>query len=181
LIDIILYFDILLIGRGSKMAVVDNIEENNQKKYYEDKITSSGFKLTKPRDIIMKILSRVSNLLTADDIYMEVKNEDSSIGIATVYRTLELLTRLKIVCRIILGSGCSYYMLSRECAKETFTYMICNKCKKIITNNQCLSSAVKVRLRENAEETILKNCKLQIDNYQILFTGLCEDCNDTGR
>ena len=59
-----------------------------------------------------------------------------SIGVATVYRTLELLTRLKIVCRIILGSGRSYYMLSQECARETFIYMICDNCKKIITNNQ---------------------------------------------
>lgn len=160
------------------MAEIDNnSNEENQKKYYEGKITSSGFKVTKPRDIVINVLSGANNLLTADDIYMKVKNEDSSVGVATVYRTLELLTRLKIVCRIILGSGRSYYMLSRECAKETFIYMICNNCKKIITNNQCLKSAVKVRLRENAEETILKNCKLQVDNYQILFTGLCEDCS----
>jgi Fur family transcriptional regulator, ferric uptake regulator len=108
---------------------------------------------------------------------MQVKDVDPTIGVATVYRTLELLTRLKIVCRIILGSGRSYYMLSRECARETFTYMICDNCKKIITNNQCLKSAVKVRLRENAEETILKNCKLKVDNYQILFTGLCDECS----
>ncbi len=160
------------------MAEIDDkLDKENQKKYYEEKITNSGFKVTKPRDIIIEVLSGANNLLTADDVYMEVKNVDPSIGVATVYRTLELLTRLKIVCRIILGSGRSYYMLSRECAKETFVYMICNNCKKIITNNQCLQSAVKVRLRENAEETIMKNCKLQVDNYQILFTGLCDDCS----
>ena len=113
-----------------------NIKVDDQKRYYEDKITSSGFKVTKPRDVTMEILSKASNLLTADDIYMEIKNVDSTIGIATVYRTLELLTRLKIVCRIILGSGRSYYMLSKECARETFIYMICDNCKKIITNNK---------------------------------------------
>lgn len=160
------------------MAKIDDkLDKESQKKYYEDKIINSGFKVTKPRDIIIEVLYGADNLMTADDVYMEVKHVDPSIGVATVYRTLELLTRLKIVCRIILGSGRSYYMLSKECAKETFIYMICNNCKKIITNNQCLKSAVKIRLRENAEETILKNCKLQIDNYQILFTGLCEDCS----
>jgi Fur family transcriptional regulator, ferric uptake regulator len=160
------------------MAKVDNEFNGKElKKFYQDKITSSGFKITKPRDVIIKILSKSSKLLTADDIYMQVKDVDPTIGVATVYRTLELLTRLKIVCRIILGSGRSYYMLSRECARETFTYMICDNCKKIITNNQCLKSAVKVRLRENAEETILKNCKLKVDNYQILFTGLCDECS----
>ncbi len=151
-------------------------EEREREKFYEDRIASSGFKITKPRDIIIKILSRASKLMTADDIYLEVKREDSAVGVATVYRTVELLTRLKIVCRIILGSGRSYYMLSRECARETFIYMICDNCKKIITNNKCLNSAVKVRLRENAEESILKNCNLKIDNYQILFTGLCDEC-----
>ena len=130
------------------MAKVDKeLERKAQKKYYEDKIASSGFKVTKPRDVIIKILSKASNLLTADDIYMEIKNVDPSIGVATVYRTLELLTRLKIVCRIILGSGRSYYMLSQECARETFIYMICDNCKKIITNNKCLRNAVKVRLQ----------------------------------
>ena len=161
------------------MATIDkDLHPDEQNKFYEDKITSSGFKVTKPRDIIIKILGKASNLLTADDIYMKVKDEDPAIGVATVYRTLELLTRLKIVCRIILGSGRSYYMLSQECARETFIYMICDNCKKIITNNQCLRSAVKVRLRENAEETILKNCKLRVDNYQILFTGLCDECSN---
>ncbi len=160
------------------MAKVDDEFNGKElKKFYQDKIASSGFKITKPRDVIIKILSKSSKLLTADDIYMQVKDVDPTIGVATVYRTLELLTRLKIVCRIILGSGRSYYMLSRECARETFTYMICDNCKKIITNNQCLKSAVKVRLRENAEETILKNCKLKVDNYQILFTGLCDECS----
>ncbi len=160
------------------MAKVDNDFNGKElKKFYQDKIASSGFKVTKPRDVIIKILSKSSKLLTADDIYMQVKDVDPTIGVATVYRTLELLSRLKIVCRIILGSGRSYYMLSRECARETFTYMICDNCKKIITNNQCLRSAVKVRLRENAEETILKNCKLKVDNYQILFTGLCDECS----
>jgi len=160
------------------MAKVDDEFNGKElKKFYQDKIASSGFKITKPRDVIIKILSKSSKLLTADDIYMQVKDVDPTIGVATVYRTLELLTRLKIVCRIILGSGRSYYMLSRECARETFTYMICDNCKKIITNNQCLKSAVKVRLRENAEETILKNCKLKVDNYQILLTGLCDECS----
>jgi Fur family transcriptional regulator, ferric uptake regulator len=160
------------------MAKVDNdLNGKELKKFYQDKIASSGFKVTKPRDVIIKILSKSSKLLAADDIYMQVKDVDPTIGVATVYRTLELLTRLKIACRIILGSGRSYYMLSRECARETFTYMICDNCKKIITNNQCLRSAIKVRLRENAEETILKNCKLKVDNYQILFTGLCEECS----
>ena len=60
--------------------------------------------------------------------------------------------------------------------KETLIYIICNNCKIIITNTECLKSVIRIRLKENAEETILKNCKLQVYNYQIFFTGLCDEC-----
>ncbi|GAJ15907.1 unnamed protein product, partial [marine sediment metagenome] len=41
----------------------------------------------------------------------------------------ELLNRLQIICRIIFGSGKTYYMLAKDCHKQTFIYMICNNCK----------------------------------------------------
>ena len=57
------------------MAEIDNnLDKESQKKYYEEKITNSGFKVTKPRDVIIEVLYSANNLLTADDVYMEVKN-----------------------------------------------------------------------------------------------------------
>ena len=60
--------------------------------------------------------------------------------------------------------------------RDTSVYMICNNCKRVITNNECLNRAIKIRLREDAEKNILKNCNLRIDKFQIVFTGLCDQC-----
>ena len=71
------------------------------------------------------------------------------------------------------------YMLSDDCMKHTSVYMICDNCKSIITNNECLNHAIKIRLREDAEKNILDNCKLKIDNFQVVFKGLCDKCVGT--
>ena len=107
---------------------------------------------------------------------MEVRKVDPTIGIATIYRTLDLLSKLKLICKISVGIDKSMYMLSDDCIKETSVYMICDNCKRIITNNECLNSAVKIRLREDAENNILKNCSLKINKFQVVFTGLCNNC-----
>lgn len=156
----------------------NNLSSDEQIKAAKEKLVRSGYKLTIPRQVLIDILGKYTRLCDADSLYLEIKKDHPEIGIATIYRNLDLFTRLRIICSIIFGSGKVYYLLSKDCYKETFIYMICNNCKKIITSNKCLNDAIKVRLKEGAEESILKNCNLKIDNYQVLFTGLCEECNE---
>lgn len=145
--------------------------------YWETKLKALGYRLSDPRRIILSKLSEIHDeYLSADDIYITVKKENPGIGIATVYRTLELLTRLNLISKISLGSYRSFYMLSENSRKEATNYLICNKCGRIVTNNKCLDSNIRIRLKEDAEKNIFKNCKIKIDNYQIFFTGLCDRC-----
>jgi len=157
-------------------------KENLNSKYVsfsKEKLIKSGYKLTKSREAIIKIMGDSLKLYDADSLYLKVKKDNLDIGIATIYRTLELLSRLQIICKIIFGSGKTYYLLVEDCHKQTFIYMVCNKCKKIITNNEFLNNSIEIRLKDNAEKDILDNCNLKIDNYQVLFTGLCDECNES--
>ncbi|MBM3707329.1 MAG: transcriptional repressor [Actinobacteria bacterium] len=142
----------------------------------EKKLKDLGYKFTGQRKLILEALSSELKLFDAESVFMEARKADPSIGIATVYRTLELLSRLNLICKISVGMDKSMYMLSYDCRKETSVYMICDNCKRVITNNTCLKSAVKIRLKEDAEDNILKNCNLKIDKFQVVFTGLCDKC-----
>ena len=144
--------------------------------FIEERLQKLGHKLTGPRKIIMEILINKQMLLDADEIYMEVKKINPKIGIATIYRVLELLTKLQLICKVSAGVGKSLFMLSQDCRKDTSVYMICSNCKRIVTNSECLNNSIKIRLKEDAENIIFKNCKLRIDNFQIVFTGLCDKC-----
>ncbi len=156
-----------------------NINSKKMLQNLEAKLKNFGYKFTGPRRKILEILAGKNDLFDTDSIYLTVKKKDPSIGIATVYRTLELLTRLNLICKINIGLEKSMYMLSENCTKQTSVYMICEKCKTVITNNDCLKNAIKIRLKENAEQNILDNCNLKIDKFQIVFSGLCEKCIKT--
>ena len=160
------------------MAKISKENSNNKHiGFSKEKLIKAGYKLTKSREAIIEIMGETLKLYDADSLYLEVKKDNLDIGIATIYRTLELLSRLQIICRIIFGSGKTYYMLAEDCHKQTLIYMVCNNCKKIITNNEFLNNSIEIRLKDSAEKDILDNCNLKIENYQVLFTGLCDECN----
>lgn len=160
------------------MAKVSKGSTSNKNiSFSKKKLIKAGYKLTKSREAIIKIIGEALELHDADSLYLEVKKKNLDIGIATIYRTLELLSRLQVISKIIFGSGKTYYMLSDESHKHTLIYMVCNNCKKIITNNKFLNNSIKIKLKDNAEKDILDNCNFKIENYQVLFTGLCDECN----
>jgi Fur family ferric uptake transcriptional regulator len=166
-------------GKDEKMAKVLKEETGHPESILsilEKKLTGLGYKFTGQRKTILKALANKRELFDTDNIYLLIKKDDPAIGIATVYRTLELLTRLKLICKISVGIDKSMYMLADDCIKQTSVYLICEKCRSIITNNDCLKSAIKIRLREDAEKNILDNCNLKIGNFQVVFTGLCNKC-----
>ena len=167
------YFSIKKVAEVSKEKV-----NNKRISSSKEKLTKTGYKLTKSREAIIEIMGETSKLYDADSLYLEIKKDNLDIGIATIYRTLELLSRLQIICKIISGSGKAYYILTEDCHKQTFIYMVCNNCKKIITNNELLNNSIEVKFKDSAEKNILNKCNLKIDNFQVLFTGLCDECNE---
>lgn len=143
-------------------------------------LDKSGYRITGPRKIIINKLlvelGKTSRLLSADDIYLLIKRDVPNIGIATLYRTLELLTRLDLISKINFGGEKSFYKISDDYNYEYLNYMICSNCRKIVYNNKCLNSSIKIRLKEDAEKNILENCGIKIKNYQVVFSGLCDNC-----
>lgn len=71
-----------------------------------DKINQSPYKLTTQRRAVVELLEqRRGSHLTAEDIYLEVKKREPSIGLATIYRTLELLVSLEVLRRSSFDDG----------------------------------------------------------------------------
>ncbi len=57
-----------------------------------------------------------------------MKDKYPEIGLATVYRTLELLSELKILDKINFGDGVSRYDLRKEGAKHFHHHLVCMEC-----------------------------------------------------
>ena len=65
----------------------------------EQKCQAAGLKMTAPRRVILSVLAGADDHPSVEDVYERAKKEDSSISMATVYRTLGLLDELGLVYR----------------------------------------------------------------------------------
>ena len=99
---------------------------------------------------------------------MEIKrNEpDLNVGIATVYRTLNLLEEAEMVTSISFGSAGKKYELAN---KPHHDHMICQNCGKIIEfENQTI---------ERQQSLIAKEHGFKLTGHLMQLYGICSDCN----
>lgn len=75
----------------------------------EEKCSEAGLKMTDQRRVILKVLGSSGDHPSVEDVYERAKGIDSSISIATVYRTLSLLDELDLVLRHEFQEGYSRY------------------------------------------------------------------------
>ena len=73
-------------------------------------LKEQGLKVTNQRLLVLEVLEKHrGEHMTAEDIYELVKVDYPEIGLATVYRTVQLLLELQLVDRINLDDGCVRY------------------------------------------------------------------------
>ena len=72
------------------------------------RLQEKDFKMTEQRREILQIfLDQPSDHhLSAEDVHSILRNQKSEIGLATVYRSLELLSNLGLLLKIEFGDGC---------------------------------------------------------------------------
>src|SRR5690625_7319953 len=76
---------------------------------------SKSYKLTPQREATLRVLlEQNEEHLSAEEVFLLVKDKAPEIGLATVYRTLELLSELKVIDKINLGDGVSRNDIRRE-------------------------------------------------------------------
>ena len=83
------------------------------------KIREHKFKFTTQRQIILQaFLDSKENHMCAEDVYELVREGNPDIGLATVYRSLELFTSLELLKKLDFGDGRSRYSSSSPVLKQ---------------------------------------------------------------
>jgi Fur family ferric uptake transcriptional regulator len=114
------------------------------------------------------------NHVSAKDVYLELQREFPDIGLTTVYRTLDLLTRAGIVTKINSGDGQYRYELSAGGEKGHHHHLICISCGKILDYKDF--EAEELELIKKTEAVLAKKFGFEISGHNIEFLGRCEIC-----
>ena len=80
----------------------------------EQHCAHAGLKMTGQRKTILKVLDEAQDHPSVEDVYERAKAVDSSISMATVYRTLNLLDELNLVTRHEFKENFARYELNTD-------------------------------------------------------------------
>ena len=124
-----------------------------------------SYKLTPQRRVVMRTIVSTQDHLTPAAIYEKVHQDYPNIGLVTIYRTLEILTGLKLICELHAGDNCRSYTIS---APGHHHHLICSNCDKVVDFPSCEL--------EEAQQNLSRQTGFRINNHLLEFVGLCQTC-----
>lgn len=146
----------------------------NKKTWCYKRLSKCCCRLTKPRMAILDILSYPGRHYTAEQIHAEAAGIYPSVGLATIYRNLELLVRIGLVWKFDTGNGRAVYETA-DCPEESHHHhLICKKCNSIIDYSD--KAGTEKRFIREREQALAKEYDFAIENHSIDFYGLCSAC-----
>ncbi len=124
-------------------------------------LEDQGYRVTAPRQTIVRLLERKQEGFTAEEIIAELPD----VGRATVYRTIKLLLRAGVVCKLANMDGAPMYSLSRA---EHHHHTVCVACGSV---GEFRAATVERLLRGLADDI-----PGQILGHRIEFYITCDTC-----
>ncbi len=127
----------------------------------------AGLKITTPRVTILELIQKKANKnhFSAEEIFKLLRDNNSEVGLATVYRVLSQFEQAGILVKHNFEGGQSIFELNTG---EHHDHLICIKCNEII---EFLDN----RLERIQEEVAEKNNFILKDHSMILY-GVCSKC-----
>ncbi|NMC33045.1 MAG: transcriptional repressor [Veillonellaceae bacterium] len=127
------------------------------------------YKVTPQRQKILQVFAEhPEEHLSAEDVYSLLRATAPEIGLATVYRTLEMLEGLAFLHRIEFGDGKSRYELAADDSSHSHHHLICLSCGAVTEFGD--------DLLETLESFVSRTTNFQITDHQVKFYGYCGDC-----
>lgn len=135
----------------------------------KEQLHAANYKLTPQREaILLVLLENEKDHLSAEEIYMLVKLQTFDIGLATVYRTLEMLTELRILDKVNFNDGMARYDMRKDGAKHFHHHLLCVECGGI--------DEIEEDLLMEAETIVERDYAFKIMDHRLTFHGICHTC-----
>lgn len=127
-----------------------------------------GYRLTPQRRAVIETVALSRGHLTAAAVHGKLKQNHPGIGLVTVYRTLEIMANLGLICRVHTG-GCNSYTAS---ASGHHHHLVCGGCGLVVDFSRHNLTAL--------EKKLCRETGFTIGSRLLEFSGLCQACQVTG-
>lgn len=124
-----------------------------------------GYRLTPQRVLIVSIIHGAEGHISAEAIHEEVVKQYPYVDISTVYRTLHILKKLRLVTETDLGGGRVEYELTQRAQHH---HLVCRRCGHTFPMDDELMQPLRARL--------LEKHGFQADMEHFAIFGVCQRC-----
>ena len=123
-----------------------------------------GFRVTPQRQIILDAICEGGGHTTPDEIYARVRAKAPAINRATVYRTLDFLSELRLIVAMRIG-GQVYYEIAGDTPHH---HLVCRSCGSV------------EKIGHDAVQSffagIARDLQFTVDMDHLALFGLCKQC-----
>ncbi len=137
----------------------------------EAALREHGYKLTPQRRAVIKAIAGTREHMTPAELHEKVRRENPGIGLVTVYRTMELLADIGLICELHSGNNCRSYLLRRPA--EHHHHLICSGCGQVVDFTGCDLSDIERRLS--------RDTGFEMESHLLEFLGRCPACQKAPR
>jgi Fur family ferric uptake transcriptional regulator len=133
-------------------------------------IAQHHLKVTKERRAILKAFVEAERHVSAEELHQQVKKTHRSIGLATIYRTLNLFCQCGLAQQHQFGGGHTRYELVYNVNHHD--HLVCIGCGKIIEfENQNI---------EKLQEEVARKSRFTVFHHKLEMYGHCHACAQKG-
>jgi Fur family transcriptional regulator, ferric uptake regulator len=126
----------------------------------------AGHRAGGARSAVLETLDREPCCLTAQEIFDSLRARGRKVGLASVYRTLELLSQLNLVRRVDIGNSACYE--PEHPGGEHHHHVVCEDCGKV--------AAFEDEGLEDAIDRLGRRLKYRVGVHEVVLRGACPDC-----
>ena len=134
---------------------------------WEHAALASGRLRGRARGAVIELLARQSCCLTAQEIFDRLRSAGSAVGLASVYRTLDQLSKDGFVQKVELGDGTTRYEPAQQ-GGHHHHHVVCDNCGKV-------ESFEDDRL-EQALRRVERQTGYAVAAHDVVLRGSCGDC-----
>jgi len=124
-----------------------------------------GHLATAQRRLLLKLIGDAGEPIDAKQLYRRASNEDQSISLATVYRSLSLFKELGLVDERRLGQVHGYYEMKRSLEHQ---HLLCRGCGRVIDFESPL-------IRQLVNKVALEH-GFKVTKAELYLEGYCQRC-----
>ena len=138
---------------------------------FKQMLKEKGLKVTAQRMLVLEIMANhPGEHLTAEEIFDLARQNYPEIGLATVYRALQVMVELHIIDKLKLDDGFARYELGRELGSEKHHHhhAICMGCKTVFSLEE--------DLLDDLEQDLMKRYGFEVTDHEVKLYGYCQAC-----